>query len=72
MRSFRLANYKQGYSEAFAEQRNIWLRAHIVWIAAAVLALYLVIRLIRLIRRRTADRTGAPCRTEIPTLLIER
>lgn len=54
MRSFRLANYKQGYSEAFAEQRNIWLRAHIVWIAAAVLALYLVIRLIRLIRRRTA------------------
>ena len=29
-------------------------------------------RVCDLIRRRTADRTGAPCRTEIPTLLIER
>lgn len=53
MHSFRLANSTEGYSDAFAEQRNIWLKANFVWLVAALVGLILLWKLVRLVQRKT-------------------
>lgn len=54
MASYRLANDKQGYSDAFKEQSLIWIRAHIGWIFGAA-ALAFVLNQVRKRFRRYAS-----------------
>ena len=53
MHAFRLANSTEGYSDAFAEQRNLWLKANFVWLVAILIGVILLWKLVRLIQRKT-------------------
>lgn len=58
MESFALANYKKGYSEAFSEVRNLWLKQHIVQIIGLIALFMAVVYCIKLVDRKTACFAG--------------
>lgn len=53
MNSFKLANDKSGYSDAYAEHRNILIRDNTIWVIYAVLILFIMRKAIKLIKRKT-------------------
>lgn len=58
MNSFKLANYKQGYSESFSELRNLWLKQHIVAIFVIVVAFLSMVYILKLLDRNTTCFAG--------------
>ena len=52
MKSYRLALDREGYSDAFSELRNRWVRAHIGWLLGGALGLGLLLLLYAKLRRR--------------------
>ena len=52
IRAFKLANDKEGYSEAFGELRNQYIKSHIVLILVCLLAAAGVVQLLKLFKRK--------------------
>ncbi len=52
LKFFRMAGYVTGYSDAFWEVRNVWLRENIVSAIGIVLLLYIITKIIQYLQRK--------------------
>lgn len=52
LRYARLAKDREGYSDAFWEIRNAWLKKYVAWLIAGIAVLFLVWRLLRTLDRK--------------------
>jgi tetratricopeptide (TPR) repeat protein len=52
LRYFRMAKAHEGYSDAFWEVRNIWLKDNLIAAAGIILGIYLLLKLIKYLQRK--------------------
>lgn len=53
LKYFRLAQVENGYSDAFWEIRNLWLKENIITAAFTILAIYLGIKILKKVHKKT-------------------
>ena len=53
LRYARLAKDRQGYSDAFWEIRNIWLKQNVAWIIAGLAGAFVLWQVLRIVNRKT-------------------
>lgn len=58
MESFKLANYKHGYSDAFAEARNVWLKKYIKSILFSIFGIFVLWHIFLFINRKSTAFSG--------------
>jgi tetratricopeptide (TPR) repeat protein/sugar lactone lactonase YvrE len=52
LEAYRLAKYKPGYSDAFWEIRNVWMKENIIYIILGLFALYVLSKLVKFVDRK--------------------
>lgn len=52
LKYFRMAKAHEGYSDAFWEVRNIWLKRNLISAAGIILGIYLLLKLIKYLQRK--------------------
>jgi hypothetical protein len=52
LKAYRLAKYKPGYSDAFWEIRNIWLKNNLVYLIMGLIIFYVAVKIIKFIDKK--------------------